>query len=50
MVYAFGAAAQHALCDELKAQGREVYLVGDAKAPAKIMDAIHTAYKLSIKL
>ena len=50
VVYAFGAAAQHALCDELKAQGREVYLVGDAKGPAKIMDAIHTAYKLAVRL
>ena len=50
VVYAFGAAAQHALYDELKGSGKEVYLVGDAKGPAKIMDAIYTAYKLSIKL
>ena len=41
VVYAFGAAAQHALYDELKGSGKEVYLVGDAKGPAKIMDAIY---------
>ena len=33
-----------------KAAGKEVYLVGDAVKPGKIMDAIHTAYRVSVKL
>ena len=50
VLYAFGANTVQGLYQELKAQGREAYLVGDAVCPGKIMDAIHTAYRLGLKL
>lgn len=50
VVYAFGANAEKDLYNELKEADKEVYIVGDAADPGKIMDAIHTAYRLGLKL
>jgi len=50
VLYAFGAKAKQELYEELKAQGKEAHLVGDAVFPAKIMDAVHTGYRLGLKL
>ena len=50
VLYAFGAKPEQDLYKTLKEQGKEAYLVGDAVHPDKIMDAIHTGYKLALKL
>lgn len=50
VVYAFGAKAEQDLYKELKSKGKETYLIGDAVFPAKIMDAVHTGYRLGLKL
>jgi pyruvate/2-oxoglutarate dehydrogenase complex dihydrolipoamide dehydrogenase (E3) component len=50
VMYAFGAKAKQELYDELKARNKEAYVIGDAISPGKIMDAIHTAYRLALKL
>ena len=50
VLYAFGAKPEQDLYNALKEQGKEVYLVGDALHPDKIMDAIHTGYRLGLKL
>ena len=50
MLYAFGAKSEQDLYRTLKEQGKEAYLVGDAVHPDKIMDAIHTGYRLGLRL
>ena len=50
VLYAFGAKPEQDLYHTLKNQGKETYLVGDAIHPDKIMDAIHTGYRLGLKL
>lgn len=50
VVYAFGAKVEQDLYKELKAQGKEAHLIGDAVFPGKIMDAIHTGYRLGLRL
>lgn len=50
VVYAFGAKVEQDLYKTLKEQGKEAYLIGDAVFPGKIMDAIHTGYRLGLKL
>ena len=50
VILALGFRSCQDLYQELKAAGKEVYLVGDAVKPGKIMDAIHTAYRVSVKL
>ncbi|MCI9596021.1 MAG: hypothetical protein HFE75_01745 [Firmicutes bacterium] len=50
VVYAFGAKVEQDLYKELKEQGKEAHLIGDAVFPGKIMDAIHTGYCLGIRL
>ncbi len=50
VIYAFGADVEQDLYKELKEQGKEAYLIGDAVFPGKIMDAIHTGYRLGLKL
>lgn len=50
VVYAFGAKVEQDLYKELKEQGKEAHLIGDAVFPGKIMDAIHTGYRLGLKL
>ena len=50
VLYAFGAKSEQDLYRTLKDQGKEAYLVGDAIHPDKIMDAIHTGYRLGLKL
>ena len=50
VLYAFGAKSEQDLYRTLKEQGKEAYLVGDAVHPDKIMDAIHTGYRLGLRL
>ena len=50
VIYAFGANVEQSLYKELKEQGKEAYLIGDAVHPGKIMDAIHTGYRVGLKL
>lgn len=48
VVLALGLKSCRSLYDELKAAGKDVVLIGDAKAPGKIFDAIHTAYRAAL--
>ena len=50
VIYAFGADVEQGLYKELKEADREVHLIGDAVFPGKIMDAIHTGYRIGLKL
>ncbi|MDR0366778.1 MAG: NAD(P)/FAD-dependent oxidoreductase, partial [Bifidobacteriaceae bacterium] len=50
VVVAVGFKSEQDLHGQLAAAGQEAYLVGDAVAPGKIMDAIHTAYRLALRL
>ncbi|MBQ9827084.1 MAG: FAD-dependent oxidoreductase [Lachnospiraceae bacterium] len=50
VVLALGFRSNSGLYDELKAAGKEAYLVGDAVRPGKIFDAIHTAYRAGLKV
>ena len=51
VVMAVGYNNQHNLYDQLKMEkSLEVYAVGDCVAPAKIFDAIHTAYKTALHI
>lgn len=51
VVLALGLKSSSALYDELSQYSdREVYLIGDAVKPGKIFDAIHTAYRVGLKL
>ena len=50
VILALGFHPNTALYDELKAAGKEVYEVGDAVKPGKIFDAIHTAYRVGVKV
>lgn len=50
VVLAMGFASEQELYNQLVNAGQEAYLVGDAIAPGKIMDAIHTGYRLGVRL
>lgn len=50
VILALGFKAEDALYNELVKAGKEVYKIGDAKGPGKIMDAIHTAYKTCMNI
>lgn len=50
VILALGFCSCQSLYEELKAAGKEVYLIGDAVKPGKIMDAIHTAYRVGLTL
>lgn len=50
VIIAIGLKAQDSLYEELCAQGKEAYLVGDAVHPGKIFDAFHTAYRVAWKI
>ena len=50
VILALGFRSCQDLYDELQAAGKEVYLVGDAVKPGKIMDAIHTAYRVGVRI
>lgn len=50
IILALGFRSQNDLYNELKAAGKETYLVGDAVKPGKIFDAIHTAYRAGLKV
>jgi NADPH-dependent 2,4-dienoyl-CoA reductase/sulfur reductase-like enzyme len=50
VILALGFVSEQGLYKELIAKGKEAYLVGDAVAPGKIMDAIHGGYRVGLKL
>jgi NADPH-dependent 2,4-dienoyl-CoA reductase/sulfur reductase-like enzyme len=50
VILALGFASEQGLYNELVSEGREAYLIGDAIAPGKIMDAIHTGYRIGLRL
>lgn len=50
VVIAVGLKARQSLYEELLADGKKAYLIGDAVKPGKIFDAFHTAYKLAVKI
>lgn len=50
VILALGFRSCQDLYQELQAAGKEVYLVGDAVKPGKIMDAIHTAYRVGLRI
>lgn len=50
VLLAVGMKPNNALYEKLKAEGREVYNVGDSVRPAKIYDAIHAGYKTAWRI
>lgn len=50
VILALGLKAEQGLYDELTAAGKEAYLVGDAVKAGKIFDAIHTAYRVAVRI
>ena len=50
VILALGFVSEQGLYNKLIADGKEAYLIGDAIAPGKIMDAIHTAYRVALRL
>ncbi len=50
VILALGLKAEQGLYNELLAAGKEVYLAGDAIKAGKIFDAIHTAYRVAIRI
>jgi 2,4-dienoyl-CoA reductase (NADPH2) len=50
VVLAVGSAPLNRLFAELKDRGIDVFLLGDAAAPKKAMDAMHAAFDLAMKL
>ena len=50
VILALGFRSCNDLYNELKASGKEAYLVGDAVHPGKIFDAVHTAYRAGLKV
>lgn len=50
VILALGLGAEQGLYDELTAAGKEAYLVGDAVKAGKIFDAIHTAYRVAVRI
>ncbi len=50
VILALGFRSCQDLYQELQAAGKEVYLAGDAVKPGKIMDAIHTAYRVGVRI
>ena len=50
VILALGLKAEQGIYNELLAAGKEVYLAGDAVKAGKIFDAIHTAYRVAIRI
>ena len=50
VILALGLKAEQGLYNELAAAGKEVYLVGDAVKAGEIFDAIHTAYRVGLRI
>lgn len=50
VIMAIGALPNQRLYEELKQDGKTVYLLGDAQTPAKVKDAIHASYELARSL
>lgn len=50
VILALGLKAEQGLYNELTAAGKEAYLVGDAVKAGKIFDAIHTAYRVALRV
>ncbi len=50
VILALGFKSRNGLYQELLDAGKEAYLVGDAIKPGKIFDAIHTGYRVGLKL
>jgi len=50
VILALGFASDQSLYHELTGAGKEAYLIGAAIAPGKIMDAIHTGYRIGLRL
>ena len=50
VILALGFKSCQDVYQELKAAGKEVYLIGDAVKPGKIMDAIHTGYRVGLNI
>ena len=50
VILSLGFTPKQELYHELKAAGKEVYLVGDAVKPGKLFDAFHTAYRVAHKI
>ena len=54
LIYGGGSIKKNGIYDQvvaiLKAAGKEVYEVGDAVKPGKIFDAIHTGYRVGVKV
>lgn len=50
VIIAVGLKAENTLYNKLVESGKEAYVVGDAIAAGKIYDAIHTAYRVALKL
>ena len=50
VILALGLKAEQGLYNELTAAGKEAYLVGDAVKAGKIFDAIHTAYRVAVRI
>ncbi len=50
VILALGFKSRNDLYEQLQAAGKEAYVVGDAVKPGKIFDAIHTAYRLGVRI
>lgn len=50
VILALGFKAEQGLYNELVAAGKETYIVGDAIKAGKIFDAIHTAYRVAMRI
>jgi len=50
VVLALGFRSNACLADALEKDGKKVYTVGDAVKPGKIYDAIHTGYRVGLKI
>ncbi|MBQ7521159.1 MAG: FAD-dependent oxidoreductase [Clostridia bacterium] len=50
VILALGFRSCNELYQQLKAAGKEAYLVGDAVKPGKIFDAVHTGYRAGLKV
>ncbi len=50
VILALGFESRQDLYNVLLEKGKEAYLIGDAVKPGKIMDAMHTAYRVGLKI
>lgn len=50
VVLAAGSKPDHILYEQLKEEDSQVFVIGDAKSPGKVMDAIRSAYDLGISI